>query len=180
MNSTDYLVNNNNNNKYDENMLNITPAVTIYDHDNHNDYDGDYCYYNQIIFNHNNNNNEALNHIQTQYSINNNNNITKSSLSSSYVVDHDYEYNDPLREDVPENERTNYPQTLMNLLNGIIGSGVLSMPLAFKNGGWLLALIITPVIGIMSAYCIHLLLAVNVKLMQLTNRSSPFEYHEVS
>lgn len=86
---------------------------------------------------------------------------------------------DPLREEVPDNERTNYGQTLMNLLNGIIGSCVLSMPLAFKNGGWLVSAIVVPIIGLISAYCIHLLLAVNVCLMKQTNQITPFDYHEV-
>lgn len=87
---------------------------------------------------------------------------------------------DPLREEVPDNERTNYGQTLMNLLNGIIGSCVLSMPLAFKNGGWLVSAIVVPIIGLISAYCIHLLLAVNVCLMKQTNQITPFDYHELA
>jgi len=90
------------------------------------------------------------------------------------------EDDDPLKEEVPENERTNYAQTLMNLMNGIIGSGVLSMPLAFMNGGWLLSLIVTPIIGMISCFCIHLLLSVNVSLTKRTNKSSPFDYHDVS
>ena len=89
------------------------------------------------------------------------------------------DFYDPLREEVPDNERTNYAQTLMNLMNGIIGSGVLSMPIAFLNGGWLVALIVTPIIGLISCYCIHLLLSVNVSLMQRTTKASPYDYHEV-
>lgn len=115
----------------------------------------------------------------------------KGIMSVSKTIDEDYlkkepgaceeeDDDDPLKEEVPENARTNYVQTLMNLMNGIIGSGVLSMPLAFMNGGWLVSLILTPIIGMISAYCIHLLLAVNVYLTNLTNKSSPFDYHDMA
>lgn len=104
-----------------------------------------------------------------------------SSLSEGRkdVVLEEEEDFDPLAEEVPENERTNYAQTLMNLMNGIIGSGILSMPIAFLNGGWLVASIVTPIIGFISCYCIHLLLSVNVYLTEVTGKASPYDYHEV-
>ena len=79
---------------------------------------------------------------------------------------------------IPEDEQTTYVETLMNLLNGMIGSGVLSMPWAFRDGGFVLSLIVTPLIGFLSCYCIHLLLAVNRLAMQATGKP-PFDYHEV-
>ena len=39
-------------------------------------------------------------------------NVLKDTLTESD------DFDDPLREEVPENERTNYAQTLMNLMNG--------------------------------------------------------------
>ena len=111
----------------------------------------------------------------------NNNAYSAENGSVKSKVDSDYPEDDfdPLREEVPENERTNYIQTLMNLMNGIIGSGVLSMPIAFLNGGWLVACIVTPLIGLISTYCIHLLLSVNVYLTKVTGKTSPYDYHEV-
>src|SRR6218665_1442715 len=79
---------------------------------------------------------------------------------------------------IPEEEQTTYIETLMNLLNGMIGSGVLSMPMAFLNGGLVLASIVTPMIRLLSCYCIHLLLQVNRLAMQATGKP-PFDYHEV-
>lgn len=110
---------------------------------------------------------------------------------------------------VPESSKTNYIQTLMHLLNGFIGSGkllnfcfrfrfsnffdslnlkmlylflagILSMPMAFRDGGIILATILNPIIGVMSCYCIHMLLTINRWAMKATNRKMPYEYHEAS
>ena len=82
--------------------------------------------------------------------------------------------------EVPDSNRTNYIQTLMHLLNGFIGSGILSMPMAFRDGGIVLATILNPIIGLMSLYCIHLLLSINRFAMKRTNTRMPYDYHEVS
>lgn len=81
---------------------------------------------------------------------------------------------------VPESSKTNYIQTLMHLLNGFIGSGILSMPMAFRDGGIILATILNPIIGVMSCYCIHMLLTINRWAMKATNRKMPYEYHELA
>ena len=82
--------------------------------------------------------------------------------------------------DIPtDGERTNYIQTLMHLLNGFVGSGILSMPMAFRDGGIVLASALNPVIGIMSLYCIHMLLSINRFAMKRTSSDIPFNYHEV-
>jgi len=83
------------------------------------------------------------------------------------------------RDVVPDSNRTNYIQTLMHLLNGFIGSGILSMPMAFRDGGIVLASALNPVIGIMSCYCIHQLLSINRWAMRKTNTTAPYDYHEV-
>ncbi|KAH9402589.1 hypothetical protein TYRP_016119 [Tyrophagus putrescentiae] len=106
--------------------------------------------------------------------------LAGGSAGSSVGDPDEEEEFDPLSEEVPDNERTNYGQTLMNLMNGIIGSGILSMPIAFLNGGWLVACIVTPLIGAISCYCIHLLLSVNVYLTAATGKASPYDYHEMA
>ena len=82
--------------------------------------------------------------------------------------------------ELPDSNRTNYIQTLMHLLNGFIGSGILSMPMAFRDGGIVLASVLNPIIGIMSLYCIHMLLSINRFSMKRTNTKMPYDYHEVS
>lgn len=85
----------------------------------------------------------------------------------------------PTKNPISENEKTNYVQTLMHMLNGFIGSGILSMPMTFRDGGILLSSIVNPLIGVMICYCIHLLLAINQRAMVDYN-SSPYDYHEVN
>jgi len=74
--------------------------------------------------------------------------------------------------------KTTSIQTFMHLLNGYVGSGILAMPKAFSDGGLILASICTPLIGLMSNYCIHLLVEINEYLCQKIG-SSPLDYEEV-
>lgn len=46
-------------------------------------------------------------------------------------------------------------ETLVHLLKGCIGSGVLSMPFAFAHAGLWFGLIATAIIGIICTYCVH-------------------------
>ncbi|GJQ76840.1 hypothetical protein Trydic_g15047 [Trypoxylus dichotomus] len=55
---------------------------------------------------------------------------------------------------------TTYLQTLMHLVKGIIGAGVFSMGVAFKNGGVIFALILTPLVGLLVLHCVTLLIRV--------------------
>ncbi|XP_012267261.2 proton-coupled amino acid transporter-like protein CG1139 [Athalia rosae] len=48
-------------------------------------------------------------------------------------------------------------ETLLHLLKGSLGTGILAMPKAFENAGWAVGLIGTLFIGILCTYCIHLL-----------------------
>ncbi len=52
-------------------------------------------------------------------------------------------------------------QTLLHLLNGYIGSCILLMPRAFADGGFVIGLIFTPIIGLIMNSCIHMLLNTN-------------------
>jgi len=47
--------------------------------------------------------------------------------------------------------------TLIHLLKGSIGTGILAMPKAFLNAGLLVGLIATVLIGILCTYCLHVL-----------------------
>lgn len=57
-------------------------------------------------------------------------------------------------------------ETLIHLLKGSLGSGILAMPLAFANAGLWFGLIATFIIGIICTYCVHIL----VKCSQLICR----------
>ncbi|XP_013416483.1 proton-coupled amino acid transporter 1 [Lingula anatina] len=48
--------------------------------------------------------------------------------------------------------------SLMNLLKGNIGTGILSIPLAIKHAGLLVGMVGMIVLGIVSVHCMHLLL----------------------
>ena len=76
-------------------------------------------------------------------------------------------------------DRTSYLSTLMHMLNGFIGSGILSMPITFKNGGLIVAMVMNPMIGILSCHCIHMLIQINELAMKIKDRTIPLDYHEV-
>lgn len=48
-------------------------------------------------------------------------------------------------------------ETLIHLLKGSLGSGILSMPLAFSNGGLWFGLVSTFIVGIICTYCVQIL-----------------------
>lgn len=48
-------------------------------------------------------------------------------------------------------------ETLIHLLKGSLGSGILAMPLAFANGGLWFGLASTFIVGIICTYCVHIL-----------------------
>lgn len=54
-----------------------------------------------------------------------------------------------------------YAETLMHLLRGNIGAGVFGMGDAFKNGGIIVAPILTVLIGLISVHCQHVLVSVS-------------------
>ncbi|CAH1119693.1 unnamed protein product [Phaedon cochleariae] len=64
---------------------------------------------------------------------------------------------DPFNHREIEHPTTN-GETLLHLLKGSLGTGILAMPLAFKHSGYLLGLISTAFIGFLCTYSIHLLL----------------------
>lgn len=48
-------------------------------------------------------------------------------------------------------------ETLIHLLKGSLGSGILAMPLAFSNGGLWFGLVSTFLVGSICTYCVHIL-----------------------
>lgn len=48
--------------------------------------------------------------------------------------------------------------TLIHLLKGSLGTGILAMPNAFHHSGYLVGSIGTIIIGIVCTYCVHILL----------------------
>ncbi|XP_046994416.1 proton-coupled amino acid transporter-like protein pathetic [Schistocerca americana] len=47
--------------------------------------------------------------------------------------------------------------SLMHLLKGSLGSGILAMPMAFKNAGTVVGFVGTVLIGMLCAHCVHML-----------------------
>ncbi|XP_035772552.1 proton-coupled amino acid transporter-like protein pathetic isoform X1 [Anopheles albimanus] len=60
-----------------------------------------------------------------------------------------------------ENRKLTHPttdtETLVHLLKGSLGSGILAMPLAFVNAGLWFGLVATLAIGAICTYCVHIL-----------------------
>lgn len=54
-------------------------------------------------------------------------------------------------------DRTNYFQSVLHIIKGNLGAGLLGMPLAFKHLGWVMAVIVLPSLCIISGYCVQTL-----------------------
>ena len=52
---------------------------------------------------------------------------------------------------------TSYLDTLSHFLKGSIGSGILAMPMAFKNAGLFFGVFLTVVVSLIVLYCVHIL-----------------------
>ncbi|XP_017767783.1 PREDICTED: proton-coupled amino acid transporter-like protein CG1139 [Nicrophorus vespilloides] len=68
----------------------------------------------------------------------------------------DDDYNPHLHREIPHG--TNYFETVVNMIKGALGTGILAMPNAFFNSGLMVGLIGTLVIGFICTYCLHILL----------------------
>lgn len=49
--------------------------------------------------------------------------------------------------------------TLVHLLKSSLGTGVLAMPMAFKNGGLIFGFVGTIVVGIICTHCVYILVS---------------------
>lgn len=79
----------------------------------------------------------------------------------------------------PMSHQTTTIQALMSLLKGYIGTGILAMPKAFSDSGYVFGLIGTVVIGLLCNCCIHMLVEIN-ELFCSKPDEPPFDYEEVS
>ena len=55
-------------------------------------------------------------------------------------------------------------ETLVHLLKGSLGTGILAMPNAFYNSGLVVGVIATVIIGALCTYCLHVLVKAQYKL----------------
>ncbi|KAK9885665.1 hypothetical protein WA026_012428 [Henosepilachna vigintioctopunctata] len=55
-------------------------------------------------------------------------------------------------------------ETLIHLLKGNIGTGILAMPDAFRNAGWIIGLIGTLLMGAICTHCMHIMVGVSREL----------------
>lgn len=72
---------------------------------------------------------------------------------------------DPFQHRRVPHSTTNF-ETLIHLLKGSLGTGILAMPLAFRHAGLYFGLIATFVIGFICTYCIHVLVRCSYILCQ--------------
>ncbi|KAK3577264.1 hypothetical protein CHS0354_030549 [Potamilus streckersoni] len=57
-------------------------------------------------------------------------------------------------------------QCLMHLLKGMIGTGILAMAVAFKNGGLWVSLVSQMIVAIICVHCMHVLLGCNKRISE--------------
>ncbi|CAB0016874.1 unnamed protein product [Nesidiocoris tenuis] len=67
---------------------------------------------------------------------------------------------------------TTYWETLIHMLKASLGTGILAMPAAFSNAGWLVATIGTMVIGLICTYSIHMLISSEYELCKRKKQPS--------
>lgn len=70
-------------------------------------------------------------------------------------------------EDVISGKTTN-TECLMHLLKGMLGTGILVMPVAYRNGGLWLSLAVVLTIGFICTHCMHILVLSSTELCQRT------------
>lgn len=62
------------------------------------------------------------------------------------------------------NDKTNYAQSLMHMIKGNLGTGILAMPASFAHTGLINAVIGLPILCLVSTYCVHLLVRSSQRL----------------
>lgn len=99
----------------------------------------------------------------TEYSVSDFNSTTK--LADSQIIS-DAEYN-PFEHRQIEKPNTT-TGSLIHLLKSSLGTGILAMPVAFKNAGLLFGAIGTVVIGLICTHCVHILVKTSHMVCQRT------------
>lgn len=81
----------------------------------------------------------------------------QNSGSSINLVDYDKSTASTLNSKAKKQGTSNL-ETLMHMIKANIGTGVLAMPLAFKNGGLILSSVSLWIMAIICVHCMHILL----------------------
>lgn len=76
-------------------------------------------------------------------------------------------------------QETNYVQSLMHMIKGNLGTGILAMPASFAHAGLVNSVIGLPILCLIATYCIHILIKSS---QQLENKSigSNFKYSSLA
>lgn len=74
-------------------------------------------------------------------------------------------------------DKTNYAQSLMHMIKGNLGTGILAMPASFAHTGLINAVIGLPILCLVSTYCVHLLVKSS---QQLEGRSKGLSFKYAS
>ena len=101
---------------------------------------------------------------ESPYKVNNENagsglNASEAPISPTANVE-DY---DPHKHRNRPNPTSN-TETLIHLLKGSLGTGILAMPNAFCNSGLVTGVIATVIIGVLCTYCLHVLVRAQYRL----------------
>lgn len=78
---------------------------------------------------------------------------------------------DPLLDRKLEHPTSNF-DTMVHLLKGNIGTGILAMPDAFRNAGWVVGLFGTLFMGAVCTHCMHMLVRCAHELCRRTQKPS--------
>ncbi|KAG5307196.1 PREDICTED: proton-coupled amino acid transporter 1-like [Acromyrmex echinatior] len=92
--------------------------------------------------------------------VNNTDGVNNVENILSQTEDTDY---DPHKHRNRPNPTSNF-ETLVHLLKGSLGTGILAMPNAFYNSGLVVGVIATVIIGALCTYCLHVLVKAQYKL----------------
>lgn len=77
----------------------------------------------------------------------------------------------PLLDRKLEHPTSNF-DTMVHLLKGNIGTGILAMPDAFRNAGWAVGLFGTLFMGVVCTHCMHMLVGCAHELCKRTQKPS--------
>ncbi|XP_066147057.1 proton-coupled amino acid transporter-like protein pathetic isoform X1 [Euwallacea fornicatus] len=78
---------------------------------------------------------------------------------------------DPICSRKIEHPTSNF-DTMVHLLKGNIGTGILAMPDAFRNAGWVIGLFGTMAMGVICTHCMHILVECSRELCRRTQSPS--------
>ncbi|WAQ98938.1 S36A3-like protein [Mya arenaria] len=90
------------------------------------------------------------------------------TASGSHIVCKSGEFGS-IEESVILTSTTNM-ESLMHLLKGMVGTGILAMPVAFKNGGLWVSFVIVLLLGIIATHCMHILVVEHQNIVALDNK----------